>query len=116
MISGFVDTGNKICSGNGARDTDSILAIILVQVKAKKGNKVITSYAFLDLGSTATFCTEELMNELNLFGKKINIHLPTMGEQKTVCSHLVISHQPSGLEVSSLEGCNFIELKEVFSQ
>ena len=70
-----------------------------------------TSYAFLDPGSTATFCIEELMNELNLRGKKIDIHLTTMGEQKTVRSYVV-----TGLEVSSLEVCNFIELPEIFSQ
>jgi len=78
-------------------------------VKAKKGNKVVTSYAFLDPGSTATFCTEELMNKLNLSGKKIDILLTTMGEQRTVCSHVV-----TGLEVCGLAGCNFIELQEVY--
>lgn len=46
VISGFVDEANKTCSGTGAGDADSILAIVPVQVKAKKGNKVITSYAF----------------------------------------------------------------------
>ncbi len=111
VISGFVDTANKTCSSTGAGDTDSILAIVPVEVKAKKGNKVVTSYAFLDPGSTATFCTEKLMNELSLSGKKIEILLITMGEQKTVRSHVV-----TGLEVSGLEGCNFIELQEVFSQ
>ncbi|KAK5916219.1 hypothetical protein CgunFtcFv8_011227 [Champsocephalus gunnari] len=34
-----------------------------------------------------------------------------MGDQKTVRSHVV-----TGLEVSHLEGCNFVEHQEVFSQ
>ena len=111
MVSGFVDTANKMSLVTGAGDTDSILAIVPVQVKAKNGNKVVTSYAFLDPGSTATFCTEELMSELSLRGKKINSLLTTMGDQKTVKTNLI-----TDLEVSSLEGCNFIALREVFSQ
>ncbi|KAK0133287.1 hypothetical protein N1851_031201 [Merluccius polli] len=43
VISGFVDTANKICSSTGAGDTDSMLAIVPVQVKTEKGNKVVTS-------------------------------------------------------------------------
>ncbi|KAL4008773.1 hypothetical protein ACER0C_002625 [Sarotherodon galilaeus] len=111
VSSGFVETATTLCSGTGAGDADSILAIVPVQVKAKKGDKAAITYAFLDPGSTATFCTEKLMNELNLSGKKMDILLTTMGQQQTVSSHLV-----TGLEVSSLENCNFIELQEVFSQ
>ncbi|KAL4009060.1 hypothetical protein ACER0C_002912 [Sarotherodon galilaeus] len=111
VSSGFVETANTLCSGTGAGDADSILTIVPVQVKAKKGDKAAITYAFLDPGSTATFCTEKLMNELNLSGKKMDILLTTMGQQQTVSSHLV-----TGLEVSSLENCNFIELQEVFSQ
>lgn len=110
-MSGFVGTESKQYSGKGADDTDSILSIVPVQVKAKKGNKIVTTYAFLDPGSTATFCTVKLMNELNLHGKKTDILLTTMGQQRTVSSHII-----TGLEVSSLDDYNFIELPEVFSQ
>lgn len=58
VSSGFVETANTLCSGTGAGDADSILAIVPVQVKAKKGDKAAITYAFLDPGSTATFCTE----------------------------------------------------------
>ena len=46
------------------------LAIVPVQVKAAKGSKCIQTYAFLDPGSSATFCTEKLMNQLNVTGRK----------------------------------------------
>lgn len=62
VIKGFVDTYNKISSVTGVVNTDSLLAIVPVQVKAKNGNNMVIS------GSTATFCTERLMNELNLHG------------------------------------------------
>lgn len=52
LVSGFVDTANTVCSETGTVDTASILAIVLVQAKAKKGNKVVTAYVFLDPGST----------------------------------------------------------------
>ena len=40
----------------GAGDHDCKLPIVPVQVKSKKGNKIVTTYAFLDQGSTAVFC------------------------------------------------------------
>lgn len=40
---------------------DCKLSIVPVQIKSSKGNKTILTYAFLDPGSTATFCTENLM-------------------------------------------------------
>lgn len=110
MVSGFVDAGDT-SSQTGARGTDSILAIVPVRVKAKKGNKVLTCYAFLDPGSNASFCTNKLANNLHLQGKNVNILLTTMGEQKTVSCKPV-----PDLKVSSLEGDDFIDLTEVFAQ
>ncbi|KAL7852267.1 hypothetical protein SRHO_G00180520 [Serrasalmus rhombeus] len=110
VISSFVDIADKY-DCNGAWNTDRVLAIVPVQVKAKKGNKIVTSYAFLDPGSNASFCTERLMHELNLCGRNVNIFLTTMGEQKIVRSTAV-----AGLEVSGLHNNNFLELTEVFSQ
>ncbi|KAL0177328.1 hypothetical protein M9458_026222, partial [Cirrhinus mrigala] len=110
VVSGFVDAGDT-SSQTGAGGTDSILAIVPVRVKAKKGNKVLTCYAFLDPGSNASFCTNKLANDLHLQGKNVNILLTTMGEQKAVSCKAV-----PDLEVSSLEGDDFIELTEVFAQ
>lgn len=82
-----------------------------MRVKAKKGNKVLTCYAFLDPGSNASFCTNKLAHDLHLQGKNVNILLTAMGEQKAVSCKAV-----PDLEVSSLEGDDFIELTEVFAQ
>ncbi|KAK0142198.1 hypothetical protein N1851_020135 [Merluccius polli] len=110
VVSGFVDAGDT-SSQTGAGGTDSILAIVPVRVKAKRGNKVLTCYAFLDPGSNASFCTNKLANDLHLQGKNVNILLTTMGEQKAVSCKAV-----PDLEVSSLEGDDFIGLTEVFAQ
>ncbi|KAL7874304.1 hypothetical protein SRHO_G00052740 [Serrasalmus rhombeus] len=110
VVSGFVDAG-ETCSQTGAGSTGTVLAIVPVRVKAKKGNKVLTCYAFLDPGSNASFCTNKLANNLNLQGTNVNILLTTMGDQKAVSCKVL-----PDLEVSSLEGDDFVELNGVFTQ
>ena len=95
----------------GAGDQDCKLPIVPVQVKSKMGSKSITTYAFLDQGSTAVFCTESLMHKLNITGRKGHILLRTMGQEKVVSSNIV-----SGLEVAALEGNDFLELPRVYTQ
>ena len=87
------------------------LAIVPVQIKAAKGSKCIQTYAFLDPGSSATFCTERLMNQLNVTGCKTDILLRTMGQEKHVSSYEI-----TGLEVGNLDGGVFIDLPEVYTQ
>ena len=95
----------------GAGDQDCKLPIVRVQVKSKKGSKILTTYAFLDQGSTAIFCTESLMNKLQLSGMKGHILLRTMGQQKVVSSNTVL-----GLEVAALHRDEFLELPKVYTQ
>ena len=95
----------------GAGDQDCKLPIVPVQVKSNKGTKTVITYAFLDQGSTAVFCTESLMHKLHLTGRKGRILLRTMGQEKVVSSNIV-----SGLEVAALEGDNFLELPRAYTQ
>lgn len=111
ILSAFVCAESEDCGPTGAGEDDCTLAIVPVQVKAKKGSVVVQTYAFLDPGSSATFCTETLMDKLKITGRKTDILLKTMNEEKPVCTHVV-----SGLEVSSLSGDDFIDLPDVFTQ
>lgn len=86
-------------SHTGADNSECKLSIVPVQVKMCKGTKIVQTYAFLDPGSTATFCTEELMTELNTSGKKVKVLLKTMGQEKPVHSYRI-----SGMEVATLKG------------
>ncbi|KAJ8404586.1 hypothetical protein AAFF_G00334490 [Aldrovandia affinis] len=52
-----------------------------------------------------------LMNQLNMRGRRTEILLQTMGQEKTVQSYML-----SDLEVCGLEESDFIELPNVFSQ
>ena len=54
------------------------LPIVPVRLKAKSGE----TYAFLDSGSTASFCSERIARSLNLEGRKTKINLLTMGQIK----------------------------------
>lgn len=76
-----------------------------VKVNSVKGNKTVETYTLLDPGSTATFCTEELRQDLKVTGRKANIFLSTMGQKGPVGTHVVM-----GLEVSGLDENDFLEL------
>lgn len=66
----------------GAREPDCILPIVPVRVKMKKSNRMIETYAFLDAGSTGTFCMEALLRDLKVSGKRTDILLKTMKKKK----------------------------------
>ena len=68
-------------------------------------------YAFLDPGSSATFCTDGLMSQLNIQGRKTNIWLQTMSNEKRVPTYVV-----SGLKISGLVRDIFTQLPDGFTQ
>ena len=65
------------------------LAIIPIKISVKGSHKVIETLAFLDPGSTATFCSEGLMNKLNCSGKKVRYKLETPVGSQEVTSHVI---------------------------
>lgn len=95
----------------GAGGQDCILSNVPVQVKSKKGHETLITYAFLDPGSSASFCTERLMNQLKLWGRRTGILLRTMGQEKVVGSHIV-----SDLEVAGLDSDCFCQLPYIYRQ
>lgn len=98
-------------SDTGAGKKECVLSIVPVKVKMEKGTKCINTYAFLDSGSSATFCTEELARLLHAPGRKTEILLKTMGQEKPVTSL-----QIAGLEVAALDSDTFLKLPNAFTQ
>ena len=90
----------------GAGASESIMPVVPVKIKNKKGNKVIETYAFLDPGSTDTFCTEALLQQLQMTGRTTDILLCTMNKQ------VVKTSVACGLEISGLESVKFFELPD----
>lgn len=95
----------------GAGSKECTLAVVPVQVKLSKGSQIVQTYAFLDPGSSATFCTEALMTQLNAKGKKIGILLKTLGQEKPVTSYRITE-----MEVAGLNSNTFLDLPDVYTQ
>ena len=92
-------------------ESDCTLAIIPVKVRMKNSMKNIATYAFLDPGSTISFCTEALRQELGITGRKMNITLDTMGSSHTMSTYVL-----NNLEISDLSMSNIIELPNVYTK
>ena len=88
----------------------SSLAIEPVKVKAKESPKTVETYVFLDGGSNTTFCTENMLSELNADGRKTTLSLATMAQEDSSFESSIVS-----LKVFDLNENNFIELPTVFS-
>lgn len=95
----------------GAGEQDCKLSIVPVKVKSKKSHKIVETYAFLDQGSSSSFCTIRLLNKLNISGRGTKIFLHTMGQEKVVRSCIV-----SDLEVAGLDSGLYCELPDVLTQ
>ena len=80
-------------------------------MKAKGCNRMIQTYAFLDNGSNASFCSEKLAKELNLSGKKTMLSLTTMEKENSETDCRIVS-----LEVLDLGEENLFELPVVFTR
>ena len=87
------------------------LAIVPVKIKVDKGNRFISTYAFLDPGSSASFCTENLMRQLSPKARKTTILLRTMGQERPVRTYEI-----SGFEISHLDGSTYLNLPKVYTQ
>ena len=87
----------KTCGQTGAGGDCCQLPILPVQVKSIKGDQKIQTFAFLDPGSSAKFCSEQLMRRLNIAGRQTHLLLQTMGQRRVVPAYSV-----SGLEVSGI--------------
>ena len=64
---------SEVTAVTGAGGNDCILSI--VRIKSKRSNTAIETYAFMDSGSSATFCSERLMRRLGVHGKKTQVLL-----------------------------------------
>lgn len=101
-------SATHMVAGNSSRQA---LPIVPVRLKSKISDKYIVTYAFLDSGSTARFCLEEIITALNVEGRKTQINLLTIGQETIQESYVV-----SGLGVSSPSSENVLELSPVFTQ
>ena len=109
---GMVSTIDNSCSVTGAGRPRTGMAIVPVKVKRKGSDDAIVKYAFLDNGSSSTFCTESLMKQLGIEGLKTRISLTTLEKKGS----LVDSFLVQDLVISDLDENNFISLPVLYTR
>ena len=102
---------SKTCMSTGAGDYDSTVAIIPVRVKLINSDKYIETYAFLDEGSDATFCTTKLMDQLNARGRRTKVRLRTMEKTRVIDTYVIRE-----LEACYFSGTNTVKLPMVYTR
>ena len=99
------------CGSTGAGCDDSSPEVVPVLVRSKDNARIIKTYAFLDNGSDAVFCTDSLQKQLHIKGKRTNLQVKTLTGEKLVQSNIV-----SGLQISDLEGKLWLDLPAADTQ
>ena len=90
--------------------SNSDVYLCVVPVVVSHNGKEVCTYAFLDQGSTHTFCSSDLVNSLQIDGSYSNISLQTINGIKRDCSSTVCE-----LIISDLDKENLFVLPNVFS-
>ena len=96
---------------NSGPSTATGLAVVPVKVRSPDRNEAVTTYAFLDTGSTASFCSEELANQLGLSGRETLLSLTSMEKEDSKVKSSMVS-----LEVSDLEDEVLVKIPMVFTR
>ena len=109
-----VSLSEEACAYTGAGGKCA-LAVLPVKVKSKKSDRYVETYAFIDPGSTASFCTEDLRRKLNLRGRRTQILLNTMGCNKADDGKTLKTLVLTDLEMCGVEEDSYIDLPKVFT-
>ncbi|CAG2219263.1 unnamed protein product [Mytilus edulis] len=80
-------------------------------VKLNNRSQSVETYAFFDSGSSITFCSQKLMQQLGANGKKTQITISTMGNTQTINTCAI-----NGLQVSSLSMEHMVDLPKVYTK
>ena len=88
------------------------MAVIPVKIRSKSSNQTIIMYAFLDNGSSATFCRESLMRKLGVDGTKAKICLSTLKKKNSPLDSYLIRD----LVVSDLDESHFVHLPTLYTR
>ena len=88
------------------------MVVIPVKILSKSSNQTIITCAFLDNGSSATFCTESLMKKLDVDSTNVKISLSTLEKKNSpVDSYLIWD-----VVVSDLDENHFVHLPKLYTR
>ncbi|XP_071827282.1 uncharacterized protein [Apostichopus japonicus] len=106
-----VSQSKEVASACGTNDGLCTMAIIPVVVKSLKNGQALQTYAFLDPGSSISFCTDQLRQQLGVGGRRARIPIETMAAPYTLETSIV-----SNLAISNLDGGRDIKLPNVYTK
>lgn len=102
-----------VCNGIVNLDRSRIgMAVVPVKVWLKAIGPPVITYAFLDSGSSSTFCTESLMRQLGVSGTRTLISLTTLEKKDSFIDSFVVKD----LVTSDLDENVFIELPALYTR
>ena len=99
------------CNLTGAGNVLPILPVVPVRVMTSDGKLTITTYALLDSGSTNTFCSKRLLNDLGIEGQKQKLCLTTLEKQDSLMDTELVC-----LELIDMNGTTGLQLPRVFAK
>ena len=109
-MSGAVSQFNGLADDTGAGSVGKGLPIVPVKVTCHSTKKAFTTYALCDSGSTASFCSNTVLEKLEVNSKKCHIQLGTINGVQDDCQTTVTS-----VEVMDLDETVCIKIDNVFS-
>lgn len=98
------------CGYTDFSEEDCAQTVVPVMVGTAGGPSVLT-YAFLDNGSNAVFCSKDLMKKLQIKGQKTKLQIQTLNKE-SVSDSLILS----GLIIRDLDAKNELQLPKVYVQ
>ena len=93
------------------KTNDVMLPIVPVKVRASSGGNFVKTYALLDPGSTTTFCSIDLLNELNVTGRYVQLTTTTISNRNVATNAQLIQN----LEVCDFNENEHVVLSQCFS-
>ena len=108
----MVNPDGKIKTANDAGLSKTGMAVVPVKVWIKGSKTPTVTYAFLDSGSSSTFCTETLMRQLGVSGPKTTISLTTLEKRDSLVDSFVVTD----LTISDLDQNVFIKLPTLYTR
>ena len=105
---GFIDSS---CF-NAAGEKTVALPIVAVKVHSPYGHKTVQTYALLDNGSSNSFCSQQLLDELGIVGQQETMSLTTLERADST----FVTRVASNLEVSDMTGSNYVKLPAVYAR
>ena len=103
---GRLDVAASEVSAGLSENYSAMMAILPVKVWNTDRSRSIVTYAFLDLGSSATFCTPGILKALNIDGEATHLTMTTATTENQWISTTLVK----GLKISDIEEQNVMNM------